>query len=113
MAVKEQISPDELLGNLVEAAEEQLRWQRAAVLPQVRATIDQTLNSTKMRKAYELCDGSLTGTEIAKKVGASQPTFSEWAKRWRDLGIAYDTPDRKIKHLASLRSLGLPLHADD
>jgi DNA-binding transcriptional ArsR family regulator len=112
-AEPEEKSAEQLLAELVEIGQEQLRWQRAAVLPQVRETIDQALNSTKLRKAYELCDGSLTGTEIAKKVGASQPTFSEWAKRWRDLGIAYELPGRKVKHLASLKSLGLALKVDD
>jgi hypothetical protein len=106
---EDQPSVEQLLSELVEVAQDQLRWQRAAVLPQVRATIDQTLTTTQLRTAYELCDGKNQGTDIAKKVKASQPSLSGWTKRWRDLGIAYETPDRKIKHLASLKSLGLPV----
>jgi hypothetical protein len=37
----------DLLARLVEVAEEQLRWQRAAVLPQVRETILQALRTTQ------------------------------------------------------------------
>jgi hypothetical protein len=34
--------------------------------------------------------------------------LSGWTRRWRDLGIAYEVaPARRIKHLASLKSLGI------
>jgi hypothetical protein len=101
-----------LLAELVALGQDQLRWHRAAVLPQVRETVEKALNSTKVREAYELCDGTKTGQEIAKAVGTSQASFSGWNKRWRDLGIAYEDGG-KVKHLASLKSLGLPLKLDD
>jgi CRP-like cAMP-binding protein len=106
-------SSEELLAQLVDLAEEQLRWQRASVLPQVRETIDQTLTTTQLRKAYEGCDGSASSTELAKAAGVSKAAFSNWARRWRDLGIAFEAKDRKIKHLATLKSLGLPVELDD
>lgn len=102
-------SPD-LLGRLVDIAEDQLRWQRAAVLPQVRQTIATALNSTAKRQAYELLDGKATGTEIAKAVSTSKQNLSGWTRDWRDLGIAYEVQGAsgtRIRHLASLRSLGL------
>lgn len=107
---------DELLAALLATSQEQLRWQRAAVLPEVRKTIDQTLNNAKLRKAYELLDGTHTGTEVAKAVGSAQQTVSVWVGRWRDLGIAYDYVDeqghKRTKHLVSLEDLGLPLEID-
>ena len=106
-------SVEQLLGELLSVAEDQLRWHRAAVLPQVRETIAKALNTKLLREAYELCDGTKTGQDIAKAVGTSQPSFSGWAKRWSDLGIAYEVEGRKIRHLASLKSLGLPLEIDE
>jgi hypothetical protein len=99
---------DELLAELLATAQEQLRWQRASVLPDVRKTIEATLTTTQLRQAYEMCDGSKTLTEVAKAVGTSQPSMSAWTKRWRDLGIAYDAGGR-VKHLTSLSALGLAL----
>lgn len=97
---------EEILTELLATTKEQLRWQRASVLPQVRQTIDQTLTTTQMRKAYELCDGTRTGSQIGQAVGTSQPTISNWTRRWRDLGIAYETEGR-VHHLTSLDALGL------
>jgi hypothetical protein len=106
-------STEELLTELVEVAQEQLRWQRAAVLPEVRKTVDQTLTTTQLRKAFELCDGAKSSTDIAKEVKVSKQALSGWTRRWRDLGIAYETPERTIKHLTTLKSLGLPVDIDE
>jgi CRP-like cAMP-binding protein len=106
-------STEELLARLVEIAEDQLRWQRAAVLPDVRRTVEQALTTTPLRKAYEMCDGKTQGSDIAKAVGTSAASFSKWTRRWRDLGIAYETESRRIKHLTSLKSLGLTIQLDD
>lgn len=90
---------------------EQLRWLRAAAMPEVRRTIDSALSSKQRREAFELCDGETTITAIAKKVKASQPTVSRWAIAWQQLGIAYET-DRGVRHLVSLKALGLSLEVD-
>jgi hypothetical protein len=103
---------EEQLAELIEIAREQLRWQRAAVLPDVRNTIDQALRSTQLRKAYEQCDGEKSSTDVAKSVGASKQSLSGWTRRWRDLGIAYETPKGKICHLTTLKSLGLEIEID-
>jgi hypothetical protein len=110
-----QAQPADPLGRLVAVAEEQLRWQRAAVLPQVRETVEQALTTTQLRRAYELCDGEHKNIDIAKAVETSEASVSRWAKRWRDLGIAYEVATeggRRNAHLVSLESLGLPLDAD-
>jgi hypothetical protein len=104
---------DELLERLVAIAEQQLRWQRAAVLPEVRTTIEQTLTTTQLRKAFEACDGTKPSTELAAAANVSKQAFSGWTRRWRDVGIAYENANRKIEHLTSLRSLGLALEVPD
>jgi hypothetical protein len=104
---------EELLGELVETAREQLRWQRAAVLPEVRKTIERTLTTTQLRRAYELCDGKTQGSDIAAAVGTSPQSISAWTRRWRDLGIAYEADSRRTRHLVSLSTLGIPIDAGE
>jgi hypothetical protein len=103
---------EDLLLELLGTAQEQLRWLRASVLPDVRATIETTLRTTQLRRAYEMCDGQTTSREIAAAVGASPASLSNWTRRWRDLGIAYETAGGAIKHLVSLGALGIPLEVD-
>ena len=103
---------DELLTQLLDTAQEQLRWLRASVLPDVRATIETTLRTTQMRRAYEICDGKTTSRDIATAVNASPASLSNWTRRWRDLEIAYETVDGPIKHLVSLAALGISLEGD-
>lgn len=104
---------DNVLAELLSVAQEQLRWQRAAVLPEVRHTVEQALTSTQLRRAYELCDGQKTLTQIATAVGASVASLSRWTRTWRDLGIAFERSDGRIEHLVSLEALGLPVEVAD
>jgi predicted transcriptional regulator len=108
---------EESLARLVGIAEDQLRWLRAAVLPEVRKMIDQTLTSKKYRQAYEMLDGTRAGRDVAKAVGVSPGAVSRWASRWRNLGIAYESTDengaRRTKHLVSLDDLDLPIDVDE
>lgn len=103
----QQFSQGDSLTRLLAVAEEQLRWQQAAVLPQVRSTVERALTTTQLRQAYELCDGAHSSSDIAKNVKTSKQSMSSWTRRWRDLGIAFENDDRHIQHLVSLRSLGL------
>jgi hypothetical protein len=94
---------------------EQLRWLRAAAMPSVRETVEAALTTTKQRRAFELCDGSRTSTEIAKNTGVPKTTLSGWTKGWRQLGIANEVATDKgerIRHLVSLEALGLELKVD-
>jgi prophage antirepressor-like protein len=70
---------EESLTRLVEVAEEQLRWLRASVLPDVRKTIEATLTTTQLRRAYEMCDGDTLAQAVAAAVDSSPPTLSRWA----------------------------------
>lgn len=97
---------------LLVVAEEQLRWLRAAAMPQVRETVDAALSKAEMRRAFELYNGKRTGAEIAKAVGVSPQSISNWTKRWRNLGIAFEVEGGANCHLVSLESLELPLEVD-
>lgn len=104
---------EEPLTELLATAQEHLRWQRAAALPQVRETIDQTLTTKKLRQAYEMLDGTQRGRDVATAVGVSEAAVSRWARRWRNLGIAYEYADengaKRTKHLISLEDLEVPI----
>jgi hypothetical protein len=100
------------LAELVAMAREQLLWQRAASVPIVRAALDEALPTTKMRKAYELCDGEHTFRDIATTVGVSLGAISGWSKKWRESGLAFEDAAGRMRHLASLEALGLPVDVD-
>lgn len=104
---------EDLLRQLLGVQQEQLRWQRAAVMAQVRRTVEETLSTTQLRRAYELCDGSKTATEVGSAVGITQQSVSNWTRRWRNLGIAYENDERRVQHLISLKSLDLPLEVGE
>jgi hypothetical protein len=102
-------SPD---SRLLEVAEEQLRWIRAAAIPEVRRTIAAALDSVERRRAYELHDGSRTGVEVSVAAKVPQQTLSRWTREWRNLGIANEVTTSKgirIRHLMSLSALGIPI----
>jgi hypothetical protein len=103
------LTTDESLAQLVEIAEEQLRWLRASVLRDVRTSIESALTTTQLRRAYEMCNGDTTSRDIANAVAASPASLSNWTRRWRDVGIAYETDRGRIKHLVSLAALGIPV----
>jgi len=106
-------SAEALLEEILEISQEQLRWQRAAVTPQVRQTVEQALTNARLRRAYELYDGTRTYREIGAEVGASSGSVTNWTRRWRELGIAFETREGRIRHLVSLDALGLPIEPDE
>lgn len=106
-------STDELLSELVVVTTELFRWQRAAVLPRVRETVEVTLTTTQLRRAYDLLDGTRSSVDVAEAVGISKQALSGWTRKWRDLGIAYEVEGRRIAHLIGLSALGIPTELDD
>jgi hypothetical protein len=97
---------------LLEVAEEQLRWTRAAAMPQVRLAVEAALGNVDRRRAYELLDGIRTSTEVAKGAGVPKTTLSRWTRDWRNLGIANEvstTKGARIRHLVSLAALDIPI----
>lgn len=60
---------------------------RAAIKPEEITKIVDT--GENRIKAYNLCDGTLTQTQIAKKVGLDQGNFSRSVDRWVKSGIVF------------------------
>jgi hypothetical protein len=53
-------------------------------------------------KAYNLCDGTLSQSEIAKKAGLDQGNFSRVTARWIEHGVAFwigEGKDSRLLHL--------------
>jgi transposase-like protein len=105
-------SSDSLI-ELLAVAREQLRWQQAASIPAVKRSLVDVLETTQMRRAYELCDGSRTFREIAAAVGVSLSTIASWTRRWREAGLAYEDGAGRLRHLVGLDALGVPVEAHD
>lgn len=60
---------------------------------------------TKQRKAFNLCDGSNTQMEVAKKTGIAQGNLSATFKRWVQNGVAYwigEGKDARLLHIYPL-----------
>jgi hypothetical protein len=112
MTPAETPSVEELLTRQLAVVEEQLHWLRAAAIPQVRVSVEAALTTTKERKAFELCDGERTSTDVGKSVGVPKTTLSGWTRNWRNLGIANEIATEhgtRIKRLISLAALGIPI----
>jgi hypothetical protein len=101
----------ELLAQLLAIAREQVALQRSVAVPAIRAIVEETLTKTEQRRAYELADGTRSGSDVAAEVGTTKQSVSNWMRRWRDLGIAYETEvaPHNIRHIASLKALGLSI----
>jgi hypothetical protein len=98
---------------LISAIEEQTGWLRALALPQARTTIEHTLTKTVMRKAYEASDGKTTVREVADAAGISKSAVANWWARWCAVGIGIELDGGRVKHLISLKDLGLPTDVKD
>lgn len=65
----------------------------------------------KQLKAYNLCDGTMTQGEIAKKVKMDAGNFSRTVARWVDLGILFrlgEGREAKLLHVYSVSKENAP-----
>jgi len=63
---------------------------RASIkIEEVNAIVRKGKKPGKQVKAYNLCDGTLTQNEIAKKAGLDQGNFSRSVERWVKNGIVF------------------------
>lgn len=104
---------EDLLEQLLAVSQDQLRWQRAAVLPRVRETIDRTLATGKQRRAYQLLDGTRESKAVCQALEVPKGTLSGWTTKWRNVGIAFNNEEGHVQHLISLDALDLDLDPQD
>jgi hypothetical protein len=96
---------DEL--ELGDAIREQTAWLRVLALPQVRANIDEILDTDQKRRAYEASDGIRSTREVASIAGSSSMSVSRWWAHWRAGGIGVGVAGGRTRHIVSLQELGL------
>jgi len=59
-------------------------------------------------KAFNLCDGEYTVTQIADEIGVKQPTLSPILTEWKELDIIYEVTKSGGKFYKRLYRLGMP-----
>jgi DNA-binding transcriptional ArsR family regulator len=64
-------------------------------------------------RAYNLCDGMHTVTQIADAIGVSQPTLSTILPEWKELGIVYEVSTSGGKFYKKLYKLNLPRETEE
>jgi len=58
-------------------------------------------------KAYSLCDGKNSVTDIANKIGLTQPTLTPILQEWENLGLIYETDSFRGKNYAAIYKISL------
>ena len=64
-------------------------------------------------KAYNLCDGTHTVTQIADAIVVSQPTLSTILPEWKELGIIYEVSTSGGKFYKKLYKLDMPRETEE
>lgn len=94
------LSSEDALNQLVSIAKQQLRWQQAATLSDVKEGIASALPTTEMRKVYEACDGSRSFREIADATGVPQATIGRWTQGWREVALLFEADSGRMVSVA-------------
>ena len=64
---------------------------RVSTYSDMRESLIRSIGSGAERAAYSLTDGQRTQSEIAKLVSVTQPSVSNWWKKWNKLGVSVDS----------------------
>lgn len=64
--------------------------------------------ASKQVRAFNLCDGTKTQTNIRKKVGLDAGNFSRTVRRWIEQGIMFEIADSGESRLLHVYPLGKP-----
>lgn len=72
----------------LEVLKEILKWTRFSGIKQVKATLEEVLDSDQKRLAYQLSDRTRTTREVAAlATGGGKTTIENWWKYWYRLGL--------------------------
>ena len=99
----QQINEQRIMEQLDEIAgllRQLLLWTRVGAVPKVKELLEATLTKDEERLAYELTDGKQTQVQIAATIKVTQPTVSNWWKKWNGLGLTMEStafPGRQMK----------------
>lgn len=95
---------------MVQLLEELVRWTKVTSIPHVKTLLEQILQSSEEKIAYQASDGNRTQAEIAKIAGVSQMTISNYGKKWIRNGVAkavVTTKGQRAIRLFSLEDFGI------
>jgi Trp operon repressor len=87
---------------------ELVKWAKFETLPKLRTILEQNLPSDKEKLIYELSDGERSTRDIAKLVGVSHVTITNYWDKWSKLGIVDAAPkEGRYMRICSLEQVGL------
>lgn len=72
-------------------------WLKVISIPKVKELLESTLQTPEERKVYHYSDGR-SQNEIANLVKVSQPTVSNYWKKWAKLGIIQQSKSYKGRY---------------
>lgn len=86
------------------------RWLKVTSIPKVKVILEDALRTPEEKKVYHYSDGR-NQTEIAELVKVSQPTVSNYWKKWAKLGIVQQSNTYKTRWIKSflLEDFDIPL----
>lgn len=90
--------------------EEMTNWLRLLGIKQLVTVLESDVNDDKRKQAYQISDGKRTTRDIAKLIGVTPTTISDWWKKWILLGLGeYVTASggHRFKKAFDLESLGI------
>ena len=101
---------EDILEEILSVLKDIEKWVRITSIPAVKEILVNTLTAQEARKVYHYSDGR-NQTEIAKLVGISQPTVSNYWNKWAKLGIVHESLKHKGRWEKSLllEDFDLPL----
>lgn len=86
---------------------ELVAWTKLQARHALVESLVDALSTENDQRIYELTDGSLNGSEVARKAGVSKAAVSQKWKAWRQAGLLIDDwASPGPRHLASLKALG-------
>ena len=83
--------PEPMLKDILDVVSEIRSLLRVTTFLDVQKLLETTLETDEERLAYDLSDGERTQAEIAQAVRVTQPSISNWWKRWNQMGITIDS----------------------
>ena len=84
------MTENEFYESVLSILREMNQWIKIASIPKVKEILDITLLTPEAKKIYHHSDGK-SSTEIAKIVGISQPTVSNYWNKWSKIGIVHES----------------------
>lgn len=100
---------DEKFGRMIQLLEEILKWTRLEGVQRAKTALTELLKTNAEKLVYEYSDGR-TSRDIAKIVGVSHATVTNYWKKWARYGIVKEVGARggtRYQRIFSLSDFGI------